>query len=866
GWRNFFILTKGDTVYRKTIENFTIGHPKYALIGYTEMPPFELITGEDYERPIVADRLRGLPSLLGEDYINIFVFNVEKTFSQQTEQRRFHGGKTGKSEILGDSMANLLAKLPDLVLLMDESHRYRAEKSMQAVNDLKPLLGLEFTATPIGKNIIYRYDLGQAIRDADAHLKDPSKPSGYIKIPIMLGRQNLHASDEFERTQLQDGIARHRQKKTAVEVYCENNNLPRILPIALVSTKDIKHAEEIREYIESEAFFGGEYAGKTVLTHSKTGELRDDDIAGLMRLEDPSNDKEIVIHVNKLKEGWDVKNIYTIIPLRAAKSDILTEQTIGRGMRLPFGIQTGDDDLDILEIAAHEHFAEIVSEAKSNANKYGGVPIRTKEIKAKDKEETEKRTIAPKENSPYQIDIPKLIATYQDSGRLQDFNIVPRRSFSEVAQTLVGTVLGGTDQRIFDVPAYEMSEDPMRYLVRTVFDEAEGISTSDAGDMKLVPDLIRRYMEKINADASVWKTIVQTHALEIISDIVEQIDSNVVSETHISYEPTGEIIAWKTWSKSVPTGYVAPNYKEAPDDNCRKCLLDGYEKTIYPIAEFDSKQEKWLADILERETKIKRWSRIPTGQMPIFYAAGDYNPDFVVDDDETIYLVEVKSAAELKSETVKRKAKAAIAWCEAVSAINEKKWEYKIIPHDSILQTDSFDGVLSRAFVYQKDLVETIRSGEHSSLEFKSTLRWNIRENKLDKKMEEIILKSISAFNNAEGGKLLIGVNDIGEILGLDDDYKTLKESSKDNFELHLRNLINTAFGKEFAAVQLSIKFPVIDGKEICEIDIKRGKDPLYCEITDKNGGKSKKFYIRSGNSSQELDIQETASYIKNRF
>jgi hypothetical protein len=866
GWRNFFILTKGSTVYEKTIDNFTVGHPKYALIGYTEMPPFELITGDDYERSIVADRLRGLPSLLGEEYINIFVFNVEKTFSQKTEQRRFHGGKSGKSEILGDSMANLITNLPDLVLLMDESHRYRAEASMKAINDLKPLLGLEFTATPLGKNIIYRYDLGQAIRDADTHLKDPSKPSGYIKIPIMLGRQNLHTSDEFERTQLQDGIARHRQKKTVVEVYCENNNLPLILPIVLVSTKDIKHAEEIREYIESEAFFGGEYAGKTIVTHSKTGDLRDDDIAGLMRLEDPTNDKEIVIHVNKLKEGWDVKNVYTIIPLRAAKSDILTEQTIGRGMRLPFGVQTGDEDLDTLEIAAHEHFAEIVSEAKSNANKYGGVPIRTKEIKAKDREETEKRTIIPLENSPFQIDIPKLTATYQDSGRLRDFDITPRRSFTEVTQTLVGTILGGTDQRTFDVPVYEMNEDPMRYLIRTVFDKADGITSNDAGDMKLVPELIRRYMEKINPDSSKWIGIVQTHALELLSDIVEQIDGNVVSETHISYEPTGETITWKTWSKSVPKNYIAPNYKNAPDDNCRKCLMDGYEKTIYPEAEFDSKQEKWLADILEREQKIDRWARVPTGQMPIFYAAGDYNPDFVADDGKTIFLLEVKSSAELTDETVKRKAKAAIAWCEAVSAVNEKKWEYKIIPHDSISQTDSFDGVLSRAFIYQKDLVEIIKSGEGSSLEFKSTLRWNVREKRLDKKMEEIILKSISAFNNGKGGKLLIGVDDDGEILGLYDDYKTLKESSKDNFELHLRNLINTAFGKEFAAIQLSIKFPVINDKEICEIDIKRGKNPLYCEVTDKNGGKSKKFYIRSGNSSQEMDIEETASYIKSRF
>lgn len=169
-------------------------------------------------------------------------------------------------------------------------------------------------------------------------------------------------------------------------------------------------------------------------------------------------------------------------------------------------------------------------------------------------------------------------------------------------------------------------------------------------------------------------------------------------------------------------------------------------------------------------------------------------------------------------------------------------------------------------FKAELDLAEVIQSGEHGFVEFKSTLRWNVRESRVDKKMEEIILKSISAFSNGEGGKLLIGVNDDGEILGLDYDYSSLKDANKDNFELHLRNLINTAFGKEFAATQLQIKFPIVDEKEICEIDVKQGKNPLYCEVTDKNGGKSKKFYIRSGNSSQELDIQETASYIKSRF
>jgi uncharacterized protein with ParB-like and HNH nuclease domain len=164
------------------------------------------------------------------------------------------------------------------------------------------------------------------------------------------------------------------------------------------------------------------------------------------------------------------------------------------------------------------------------------------------------------------------------------------------------------------------------------------------------------------------------------------------------------------------------------------------------------------------------------------------------------------------------------------------------------------------------DLMDMIQSGEHGFLEFKSTMRWNWKENKLDKKMEEIILKTISAFSNAEGGKLLIGVTDEGEILGLESDYNTFKEANKDHFELHLRNIINNLFGKEFGAIYLNVRFPIVNDIEICELDIKAAKTPLYCEVTDKNGASQKKFYIRSGNSSQELDIEETASYIKKRF
>jgi len=161
---------------------------------------------------------------------------------------------------------------------------------------------------------------------------------------------------------------------------------------------------------------------------------------------------------------------------------------------------------------------------------------------------------------------------------------------------------------------------------------------------------------------------------------------------------------------------------------------------------------------------------------------------------------------------------------------------------------------------------ELIESGEHSFLEFKSTMRWNVREAKSDKKMEEIIIKTISAFSNAQGGKLLIGVSDSGETLGLQDDYNSLREANKDYFEIHLNNLINAAFGKDFAPGAIQIQFPIVDENEICMVDIEPGKSPLYLDVTSKSGIKQRKFFVRSGNSSQDLNIDEAASYIQSRF
>jgi len=164
------------------------------------------------------------------------------------------------------------------------------------------------------------------------------------------------------------------------------------------------------------------------------------------------------------------------------------------------------------------------------------------------------------------------------------------------------------------------------------------------------------------------------------------------------------------------------------------------------------------------------------------------------------------------------------------------------------------------------DIKEMINQGETHEVEFKTTMRYDMREQKINKNLEEVILKTIAAFSNAQGGTLIMGVADDMEIIGLENDYNSLKDGTKDGFELHLRNLVNHSCGIEFAANNLTVTFHIIEELEICVVDVKPGIKPLYTKVTDKNGQKTDKFYVRSGNSSPEMPITEVASYINSRY
>ena len=355
GYKHFFILAPGNTIYDKLRKESNPNHPKYIFKGLeAEMGRPKVYDGENYDTyPIKYDQMTLKIEKTSE--IQLFIFNIGKIFNSKTDtQFNFHKFK----ETLGASFADVLAQFDDLVICMDEAHRYYAPASMKAINYLKPVLGLEFTATPKStSNIIYAYDLARGAVE------------GYLKIPVVMGRSNMagYSQDDIEEMKIRDGLTLHEHRKTVLREYCNENDLDYVKPIVLIACKDTEHAKKIRALIDNDSFLSGKYKGKVIEIHSKqTGEESEENIRLLLSIESASNPVEIVLHVYKLKEGWDVNNLFTIIPLNAAKSDILAMQTIGRGLRLPFGDQTGNEDLDSLDIVAHDHYRELVDEIKSS--------------------------------------------------------------------------------------------------------------------------------------------------------------------------------------------------------------------------------------------------------------------------------------------------------------------------------------------------------------------------------------------------------------------------------------------------------------------------------------------------------------------
>jgi very-short-patch-repair endonuclease len=158
-----------------------------------------------------------------------------------------------------------------------------------------------------------------------------------------------------------------------------------------------------------------------------------------------------------------------------------------------------------------------------------------------------------------------------------------------------------------------------------------------------------------------------------------------------------------------------------------------------------------------------------------------------------------------------------------------------------------------------------IPQGESETLEFKETLRWDVRQREVNKKLEEVVVKTIAAFGNHKGGTLLIGVADDGSVTGIESDVRCTG-GNLDKFRLHINAVLSANFPAAFHTRKVQVTFPIVGSHQICRVDVQKARTALYVKAADRSGAVAERLFVRSGNSSQEIPPSQLVAYVNDRF
>lgn len=777
--KNYFVVAPNTTIYEKLKRDLSDQtSQKYVFrgLGCFSAPP-QIITDDDYKTKQIS---------FFESDIRIFVYNIDKFNKEDANMKKVN-------EIIGDSFYQYLSALPDLVLIMDESHHYRAERGAAALNELHPLLGLELTATPLVtkgnkqvpfKNVVYEYPLSRAIED------------GYTRTPFAVTRSDIDfynfGDEQLDKMMLLDGIACHENTKRKLEVYAANHGKPVVKPFMLVVCKDTDHAKWVDTFVRSDEFREGAYKSKTIIVHSKQkGSETEANTRLLLGVEDPENPVEIVIHVNMLKEGWDVNNLYTIVPLRTAASKILREQMVGRGLRLPYGERTGDRDVDAVMLTAHDKFNDILAEAQRGDSIFkAGNVIKAEEIVPEHVTITQLSFDMPSNESHEEAySFTQIERTEQTDAVFSRAQTLIQQEVSRSIQTEPEhTVTPQTAQKIVETVATQLSEDkdlgdtfrenemPLaawmlhqteqtHIAAKAKFIPIPRIKITDAGveeyvfvdfnldvsafnhvpirnelliqnleDMadrqrikgdaidfegynpkKVILDELRKKPEidyekcstllfklisqlcdhySANHGENGMRNIVMMYKRDITSKLYAQMMQHFYCKNGFLQE---EVVGTREYNLQQTYNWrETVSLFESFTEDIRNVLFTGIQKGVFSEAKFDSKDgELTLARVMETDSDVINWLRPHPREFNITYNHGHaYEPDFVVETEDIIYLVEVKGEDKLNDPDVIAKKERGIQYCAVASrwgkANGYKEWRYLFIPAGQIRSSSTF--------------------------------------------------------------------------------------------------------------------------------------------------------------------------------
>src|SRR3989344_4750585 len=160
----------------------------------------------------------------------------------------------------------------------------------------------------------------------------------------------------------------------------------------------------------------------------------------------------------------------------------------------------------------------------------------------------------------------------------------------------------------------------------------------------------------------------------------------------------------------------------------------------------------------------------------------------------------------------------------------------------------------------KRSLADLLSRGEEERLEFKTSFRWDERQNKVNKALERAVMKTVVSFLNSEGGQLLIGINDSGNVVGLENDYRSLPKPNADGFQNHFNNVFHSMIGSEYRQF-IELNIDKTDNQDYCLVRVLYSDKPAYLKIDN-----DEEFYIRIGNGTTSLKLSETASYIDSHW
>ena len=631
--------------------------------------------------------------------------------------------------------------------------------------------------------MVYEYPLSRAIED------------GYTRTPYAVTRSDIDfynfGDEQLDKMMLLDGITCHESTRRKLKVYAANHGKPVVKPFMLIVCKDTDHAAWVEAFVKSDEFCDGAYRNKTIIVHSKQkGSETEANTRLLLNVENPENPVEIVIHVNMLKEGWDVNNLYTIVPLRTAASKILREQMVGRGLRLPYGERVGDRDVDAVMLTAHDKFTDILAEAQKGDSifKAGNViqvedivpeqvvytqmsielepdktledayartditrtettdtlirtatEIITAEV-SKHIQHTPGHTVTPAQAEQIVETVKKKVSKDRDLGEVFRDNENPLLAWMKHKTKEVHRV---AESKFIPIPRIKVTDNGVEEYVFVDFDlDLSGFTHAPIQNELLVQNLEDMYdrqrikggaidfegfnpkkviLEQLRAKAEIdyekcsvllfklitqvcghyegqygingMRNIVMMYKKTIGNMIYAQMLQHFYCENGFLQE---EVIGTRNYNLEQSYTFVERvGLYDACTGKIQSVLFDGIKRGVFNTAKFDSLPELVLARVLDNDTDVQNWLRPAPREFNITYNRGrHYEPDFVVETDDVIYLVEVKGEDKLNDPDVIAKKKRGVQYCEVASrwgkANGYKEWQYLFIPSQKIMPNSSF--------------------------------------------------------------------------------------------------------------------------------------------------------------------------------